>query len=263
MPSVRYSSLLLFLALALLAVGCNNANGDNSAQTEEQPVMADQLVIRDEVVGDGPAAESGDIVTVHYTGWLYVDGEKGEKFDSSVDRGEPASFPIGAGRLIQGWDEGIPGMKVGGKRVLIIPPEKGYGDMERPNIPAGSTLYFEIELLSVPQVEMEDLVAGDGAEALRGDQVKVHYTGWLRNEDGSRGDKFDSSLDRGTPFEFQLGAGQVIAGWDKGVAGMLVGGKRLLTIPPELGYGPRGAGGVIPPNATLIFDVELLEVVGK
>jgi len=89
--------------------------------------------------------------------------------------------------------------------------------------------------------------------------VSVHYTGWL-SENGSKGKKFDSSVDRGQPFQFTLGAHQVIAGWDEGVSGMKVGGKRTLIIPPELGYGARGAGGVIPSNATLIFDVELLGV---
>ena len=92
-----------------------------------------------------------------------------------------------------------------------------------------------------------------------GSKVSVHYTGWLYNND-KKGAKFDSSVDRGKPFEFKLGAHQVIAGWDEGVAGMRVGGKRTLIIPPELGYGARGAGGVIPPNATLIFEVELLGV---
>jgi FKBP-type peptidyl-prolyl cis-trans isomerase len=101
-----------------------------------------------------------------------------------------------------------------------------------------------------------DLQVGTGAEAKKGHKVKVHYTGWLLEE----GSKFDSSLDRGQPFEFTIGAGQVIKGWDIGVAGMKVGGKRQLRIPPELGYGMRGAGGAIPPNAYLIFDVELLDV---
>lgn len=100
-----------------------------------------------------------------------------------------------------------------------------------------------------------DIVQGSGATAVPGSQVSVHYTGWLTS-----GEKFDSSLDRREPFSFALGGGQVIKGWDEGVAGMKVGGKRQLRIPPELGYGPRGAGGVIPPNATLIFDVELLQV---
>ena len=100
---------------------------------------------------------------------------------------------------------------------------------------------------------------GDGATATPGNKVSVHYTGWLYNN-GAKGAKFDSSVDRGQPFQFTLGAHQVIAGWDEGVAGMKVGGKRTLIIPPELGYGARGAGGVIPPNATLMFDVELLGV---
>lgn len=101
-----------------------------------------------------------------------------------------------------------------------------------------------------------DLKEGIGATATTGKTVSVHYTGWLAKD----GKKFDSSVDRGQPFMFQLGAGQVIKGWDEGVAGMKIGGKRQLRIPPELGYGARGAGGVIPPNATLIFDVELLGV---
>ena len=107
-----------------------------------------------------------------------------------------------------------------------------------------------------------DVKQGTGAEAVAGKQVVVHYTGWLRDasKPDSHGAKFDSSRDRNAPFSFVLGAGRVIKGWDEGVAGMKVGGQRTLVIPPELGYGARGAGGVIPPNATLIFDVELVDV---
>ena len=104
-----------------------------------------------------------------------------------------------------------------------------------------------------------DTTVGDGAEATAGQRVTVHYTGWLYNND-TQGAKFDSSKDRRDPFVFSLGAGMVIRGWDEGVAGMKVGGARTLIIPPELGYGARGAGGVIPGNATLKFDVELLEL---
>ena len=105
-----------------------------------------------------------------------------------------------------------------------------------------------------------DNVIGTGAEAVSGKKVTVHYTGWLDAGQGKKGKKFDSSVDRKEPFAFSLGAGMVIKGWDDGVAGMKVGGKRTLHIPPALGYGARGAGGVIPANASLIFDVELLGV---
>ncbi|MCD6027504.1 MAG: fbp2 [Solimicrobium sp.] len=105
-----------------------------------------------------------------------------------------------------------------------------------------------------------DNIIGTGATAAAGNQVSVHYTGWLQNPDGSKGKKFDSSKDRNEPFGFPLAAGHVIKGWDEGVQGMKVGGARTLTIPSSLGYGERGAGGAIPPNATLIFDVELLKV---
>jgi FKBP-type peptidyl-prolyl cis-trans isomerase FkpA len=108
-------------------------------------------------------------------------------------------------------------------------------------------------------LQYTDDIIGTGAEATSGAHVSVHYTGWLFN-DGVQGGKFDSSKDRNDPFEFALGGGQVIRGWDEGVQGMKIGGKRTLIIPPELGYGARGAGGVIPPNATLKFEVELLGV---
>ena len=111
------------------------------------------------------------------------------------------------------------------------------------------------------ELKKVDVVEGTGAEARPG-PVVVHYTGWLHdpNQADGHGRKFDSSVDRHSPFEFVLGAGQVIRGWDEGVAGMKVGGKRTLVIPPEMAYGTRGAGGVIPPNATLVFDVELVAV---
>ncbi len=111
------------------------------------------------------------------------------------------------------------------------------------------------EITTASGLVYEDTVVGEGAEAKAGQQVSVHYTGWLTN-----GSKFDSSKDRNDPFEFSLGMRQVIAGWDEGVQGMKIGGTRKLTIPAQLGYGARGAGGVIPPNATLVFEVELLAI---
>ena len=126
--------------------------------------------------------------------------------------------------------------------------------------PLGRVDAAENQVIEMPNgLKYTDTKTGDGATATSGNKVSVHYTGWLYNN-GAKGAKFDSSVDRGQPFQFTLGAHQVIAGWDEGVAGMKVGGKRTLIIPPELGYGARGAGGVIPPNATLMFDVELVGV---
>ena len=119
-----------------------------------------------------------------------------------------------------------------------------------------------MEKSKVTELIKTDIKLGEGAEATAGHEVSVHYTGWLYDESAPehKGSKFDSSRDRSEPFGFSLGAGQVIKGWDQGVAGMKVGGQRTLIIPAALGYGARGAGGVIPPNATLVFDVELLGV---
>ena len=119
-----------------------------------------------------------------------------------------------------------------------------------------------ITTANIAELQKNDTVVGTGREAEPGFNVSVHYTGWLYDEKASdhKGNKFDSSVDRGQPFKFDLGAGQVIQGWDEGFAGMKIGGKRTLIIPSEMGYGVRGAGGAIPPNATLIFDVELLDV---
>lgn len=128
--------------------------------------------------------------------------------------------------------------------------------------PMGPAMPNSLPPLPLASLSTIDHAVGKGAEAVAGKPVVVHYTGWLYDpsKPEGKGKKFDSSVDRGSPFSFPLGAGRVIQGWDKGVAGMKVGGKRTLIIPPDMGYGSRGAGGVIPPNAALMFHVELLEV---
>lgn len=223
-------------------------------------------------VGFGSRPLPGDRVEVHYTGRL----EDGTKFDSSYDRGQPFSFRLGEGQVIPGWDEGIGYLTVGSSATLVIPADLAYGDRGSGEvIPPGATLVFDVELVGIvpgppaaPTTVAEadytttdsglryvDLEPGDGAIVEAGSIAEVHYTGWL--EDGTR---FDSSLLRDRPFSFVVGGGQVIPGWDEGVAGMAVGATRQLVIPPDLGYGDAGAGGVIPGGATLIFEVTLLSI---
>ncbi len=224
------------------------------------------LIKNDTKLGEGAEARAGQTVVVHYTGWLYDDTKpdnRGAKFDSSLDRNDPFDFPLGAGRVIQGWDEGVQGMKEGGQRTLIIPSEMGYGPRGAgADIPPNAKLLFDVKLLKVIKVDIVDTREGEGEEAQAGQNVSVHYTGWLfdKKAPANKGTKFDSSRDRNEPFDFPLGQGHVIQGWDMGVQGMKIGGQRTLIIPPEMGYGRRGAGGVIPANATLVFDVELLDV---
>lgn len=224
------------------------------------------LIKTDTKLGEGAEAQAGQTVFVHYTGWLFDESapeNKGKKFDSSLDRNEPFDFPLGGGRVIKGWDVGVQGMKEGGSRTLVIPPEMGYGPRGAGGvIPPNATLVFDVKLLKVIKTDMVDTKVGEGEEAKAGQTVIVHYTGWLfdKNAPENKGTKFDSSRDRDEPFDFPLGMGHVITGWDEGVQGMKVGGQRTLVIPPEMGYGKRGAGGDIPPNATLLFEVELLGI---
>ncbi len=228
----------------------------------------------DELVGTGESPTVGDRVVVHYIGTL----EDGTKFDSSVDRDKPFEFAIGVGQVIRGWDEGVMSMRIGGKRKLIIPAELGYGDRGAGQlIPPGATLHFDVELLEVKEkfvdtdfmlpgkevnkesgLRMIEHITGDGEKPNSGDMVAVHYKGMLDS-----GETFDSSHDRGRPFTFNVGVGKVIKGWDEAILDMNVGSKRTLIIPPDLGYGDRGAGRVIPPGATLVFEVELIKIINQ
>jgi peptidylprolyl isomerase len=220
--------------------------------------------IRDLAVGNGDEAGPGDYVKVDYTGWIYDVGTRTRQFDSSAESGEPAVFSIGSGMVIKGWDQGVTGMRVGGRRELIIPPELGYADRDTPNIPAGSTLLFEVTLLEVPKVQTRTLKEGTGEPAKIGDVVEAHYTGWLQDVLGQRGEEFDSSRGRQQPVQLKLGAGKVIPGWELGLRGMKVGECRELIVPPDLGYGSRGIrrGDVqmIPAGATLVFEIDLLTI---
>jgi peptidylprolyl isomerase len=271
----RRIAWLLTAAAALVLPACDGSAKE--MKLEYEPGRTAIVRYEDLVEGTGPEAKIGDQVSFAYTGTLL----DGKKLDSKTAE-DPATFELGRSTGIKGLDA-IVGMKVGGKRKLTIPPRLGYGSRGSTSIPPDATLVYEVELLKIgtneeskvpddggktaKEVDVEygfgkkaklkyiDLKEGDGAEAKTGDNVSVHYTGWL-----STGKKFDSSKDRGKSFGVPLGEGRVIKGWDAGLPGMKVGGKRKLIIPSELGYGAAGHGEDIPPNATLIFEVELLRV---
>jgi FKBP-type peptidyl-prolyl cis-trans isomerase len=208
----------------------------------------ERLQIKDVTVGKGPAAKEFDVVTVDYTGTL----TNGKQFDSSVGR-KPFTFILGAGQVIKGWDQGVAGMKAGGKRLLTIPAELAYGSRSMGDIPANSTLKFEVTLHKIERVKVSTLSQGKGHGAKPGDRLELHYRGTF--EDGKA---FDSSYDRNQPIALDLGRTGMIPGFTQGLIGIKVGEKRKIVIPPSLGYGEQGRPPVIPANSTLVFEVELL-----
>jgi len=239
-------------------------------------ITASGLKVNITFKGNGKKVEKGNKVSAHYIGTL----ADGTFFDSSSrENNAPISFKVGMGQVIPGWDEAFQLLNVGDKALLTIPPSLAYGSNGAGGvIPPNATLKFEVEVMDAiespkpkPAVpfEVKDLdtvrmqsglrfikiESGNGVKAQQGKYVSVHYTGYLLD-----GKKFDSSVERGEPLEFQLGRGMVIKGWEEGIELMHVGDKMRFIIPSELAYGETGAPGAIPPNATLIFDCELVDV---
>jgi len=223
-----------------------------------------ELLVDDIKPGDGSELIDGQLAIVNYIGANWSDGAV---FDSSFD-GSPFGVIVGTGSVIKGWDQGLVGMKVGGTRQLVIPPDLGYGEQAQGKIGANETLIFVIELLAarsrpkpapapgpIDQLEIIDVEAGTGDRALKaGDQALVHYSGVL----ASNGEEFDSSWTAGEPFQLQAGVGAVIKGWDDGLIGMKPGGRRRLVIPADLAYGATGSPPSIGPNEPLVFEVDLI-----
>jgi len=220
--------------------------------------------------GTGSAAQTGDEVTVNWKGTFI----NGKEFVNTYVSKHPATPVMGSKKLPPGINLALDGIKVGEKRHAVIPFGLAYGETGQRVMPRYATLVLDLEAVSImpkaqvierdrlarekdlKMLKIEEEVVGTGAEAKDGDSVEVHYTGTFPD-----GKKFDSSHDRNQTLPVQVGMGQVIRGFDLGILGMKVGGKRKVTIPPELGYGAKGAGGgVIPPNQTLIFEIELVSV---
>lgn len=223
--------------------------------------------------GNGPVPKAGDKVMVHYTGTLV----NGTKFDSSVDKGTPFTFKLGKGEVIKGWDEAFALLHGGDKAKLVIPAELGYGNRPNGQIPANSVLHFEVELLDIipaptpwPVAKgMDTITTSSGLKYIlfkenkanpqptKDQVVHMHYSGFLAAD----GKIFDSSVERGKPLPFPLGRKMVIPGWEEMAALMHKGDKVKVIVPPQLGYGDAGFSKLVPPKATLIFDMELVDIV--
>ncbi len=245
---------------------------DSAIQKGDTTIYQSGLKILWLVKKDSIKPTKGDKVSVHYVGRL----ENGKEFDNSRNRNAPITFPLGQGQVIQGWDEGISKLGIGDKAIFFIPANLAYGDRVVGNglIPANSNLIFEVELVSFVEglkpfdIKGKEMIttasglkfyiieAGNTAKKPKVGQTAVtHYAGYLTD-----GTKFDASYDRGEPFPVPVGAGQVIKGWDEILQLMGVGSKYKVIIPAALGYGAQGSPPVIPPNAELIFDMELISI---
>ncbi|HVL39605.1 MAG TPA: FKBP-type peptidyl-prolyl cis-trans isomerase [Fimbriimonadaceae bacterium] len=266
-------SALLLLPLAALAIGCageeaakkdeheGHAHAKPPAPSADAPKVT-KLEIKDVKVGTGQAAEEGDLLLMQYTG-TRLDGKQFDTNDPEKKEGAtPFSFVLGEGSVIKGWDQGLKGMKVGGERELLIPPDLAYGDQGAgEDIPPNTPLKFEVKLLDVVKKGEEgvydktELKAGTGPVVKQGSKVSLHYTGSLVN-----GKKFDSSLDRKQPLEIEVGKTELIPAFTAALPGMRQGGKYRLRIPPAVGYGVYGRMPEIPGNSVLIFEIEIMKV---
>ena len=262
---MRIISLVIVLALVTLFLGC----GSQDKWTTESGLQVTEVV-----GGEGELPEKGDILKLRYTGW-YLDGEM---FDSTDKLDGPAAVRFGKGDLLPGLEEGVSTMRKGGKRILILPPELAFGKEGRPGVvPPDQWVKFEVELVEIEPgpppifpwneagmeivttstgLQIVDFVVGEGDSPKVGDTVVVSYSGFL--DDGTL---FDTTYYSRAPVEFVLSAERLIPGWVEALLTMRVGGQRKIIVPPFLGYGAKGYGKSVPPDATLIYDIELLEIV--
>ena len=253
---------------SLLLLAALNLQTSPSQPTVPPKNATTTLLKTDTKVGTGPEAQPGDVVEMEYVGTLM----DGKEFDRS--KGTPFRFQIGIGKVIQGWDQGIPGMKAGGERELVIPAALAYGaSSPGAGIPANSDLRFTVKLLKIAErAKIETLKAGQGEPVKAGDAVEFHYKGTLPD-----GKVFDSSYDRGQPLQIEMRS--LIPGMNQGLIGMRPGEKRRVTIPAALAYGATGVpaqdaldasgkliqaqGSLIPGGSPIVFEIELLRVLKK
>ena len=261
--------------IIIACVACAAAVISAAACGERHPnwTTSTGLKVTEMVKGEGAPPKKGDLVEVEYTA-RYLDGDE---FDSTARQGQPYKFRLGVDEILPGLEEGITSMRPGARRKLILPPKLAYGDEGLPGVvPPGTWVEIEVELIGFeaapppPEpwndagyeivttqtgLQYVDFEVGTGDHPRVGGMVLVHYTGYL--DDGTI---FDTTWYRPVPIEFEVDPDVLIAGWLEGLLSMHAGGKRKLIVPPHLGYGKKGFGKTVPPNATLTFDIELISV---
>lgn len=279
----------LILLIALLAVSCDSSSNEEGGEEQTDstettsielpeaagPAVSEGFSVEVLKEGNGERPQAGDILTLHYTATFAATADT---FESSYKIGQPIEVPLGLGKLLPGWEEALKGMDKGSKIIAHVPSDMAFGSQGMPGrIPPNTDMVFTFEMLDFregPKPIAHDIWETEGIEPIEtnsglrvyiieegngglippGNQAVVHYHGYLSES----GEVFDSSFKRGEPFQFPLGAGRVIPGWDEGVAMLQVGTKAVLDIPYHLAYGENGMPPNIPPKANLTFDIEVL-----
>ena len=265
--SVIAACVVLSTLTACGGGGSSSSNGGSTTAPADNPSAFSQT---DTVLGTGTLASNTNLVGIRYTYWLYsasAADHKGTKIDSNVSSATPYVFTLGAGIVLKGLDQGVAGMKIGGQRTLIVPASLALGATGSTAVPPNAGLVFDVQLTDVqalaeaPGYATSDTVVGTGATAATGATANVKYSAYLYSSAAAdhKGILVDTNTTATTNFSFKLGAGQVITGFDQGVTGMKVGGKRDITMPSVLAYGSTGSGS-IPANSGMVFTVELISL---
>lgn len=268
------SSLIAACVVLSSLTACGGGGGSSSSGSNGgTPAAADNpssFSQTDTTLGTGTLASTTNIVGIRYTAWLYSTAaadHKGTKIDSNLTSATPYAFVLGSSSVLKGLDQGVTGMKIGGQRTLILPASLAFGAAGSATVPANAGLVFDVQLTDVqtlaeaPAFGTVDTVVGSGATAATGSTANVKYSAYLYSSSAvdHKGILVDTNTSATTNFSFKLGAGQVITGFDQGVTGMKVGGKRTVTMPSKLAYGTTGSGG-IPANSGMVFTIELISV---
>lgn len=263
---LKYPVIAAFVTVLSLT-GCGGGGGGSSSSSTAAADNPSSFSQTDTAVGTGTQASSTNVVGIRYTVWLYsasAADHKGTQLDTNLSSATPMVFTLGNGSVISGLDQGIAGMKVGGERVLIIPASLAYGSTGYGAVPANAGVVFDVQLVGAqavadaPAFSTSDTVVGTGATAASGTTASVKYSAYLYSASAAdhKGILVDTNTSSTTDYSFLLGASQSIAGFDQGVTGMKVGGKRTIIVPASLAYGATGSGSV-PANSGMVFDVQL------